>query len=323
MQYIFQHPTPIPWLAADLLTLLATLLVILFAVRKCRHPATVILEGFAFTVLYAGLFENLAVVNGWYAYGRSLFMFGDVPLSVPLLEMDIFITGLWLLERMNVPDWCKPFILGLFGMLQDFSLDPLAVRQTFALNGHSIGRWTWFIAPGTVNIYNIPVYNFPGWMLIMLYGSIFILAGRWLFRKSGFKPWVGYTYPFAAMILALITMVTPVSQFLLWLAPFGSKGSNTEWVMLAFHMVFPILLLVLVWRGKMKDSFVPAEDWPLVAIPVIFHLADIGWTIAGGYRDVLWLVVLASLIHTVLLAWIFLQGSKTTIVRQTGLVFSP
>jgi hypothetical protein len=68
---------------------------------------------------------------------------------------------------------------------------------------------------------------------------------------------------------------------------------------------------------------VPAEDWPLVAIPVIFHLADIGWTIAGGYRDVLWLVVLASLIHSVLLAWIFLQGSKTTIVRQTGLVFSP
>ncbi len=323
MQYIFQHPIPIPWLAADLLTILATLLVVLFAVRRSRHPTALLLEGFAFTLLYAGLFENFAVVNGWYEYGRSLFMFGDVPLSVPLLEMDIFITGLWLLERMNIPDWCKPFVLGLFGMLQDFSLDPLAVRQTFLQEGHTVGRWTWFVAPGMVNIYKIPVYNFPGWMLIMVYGSVFVLAGRWWFRKSGYKVWVGYVYPFLAMILALITMITPISQFLLWLAPFGSKGSNAEWVMLAFHLVFPALLLALVWRGKMTGAFAPAQDWPLIAIPLIFHLADIGWTVAGGYRDVLWLVLLASLIHALLLAGIFFQGTRKPTTGQTELSFSP
>jgi hypothetical protein len=323
MAYIFQHPIPLPWFAADLLIILATLIVILVAVRRSRHPVTVILEGFAFTILYAGLFENFAVVNGWYEYGKSLFMFGDVPLSVPLLEMDVFITGLWLLERMNIPDWCKPFVLGLFGMLQDFSLDPLAVRQTSALDGHLIGRWTWQILPGSVNIYSIPVYNFPGWMLIMLYGSIFILAGRWLFRKSGFKPWVGYTYPFAAMILALITMVTPVSQFLLWMAPFGSKGGNAEWVMLAFHLIFPTFLLVFIWRGRMKNPFTPAENWPLFVLPIVFHLADITGTIAGGYSGVLRLVLLSSAIHIFLLACIFFQGTRPSLIREYALPYSP
>jgi len=33
-----------------------------------------------------------------------------------------------------------------------------------------------------VNIYNIPVYNFSGWMLILAYATIFILIGRWWFK---------------------------------------------------------------------------------------------------------------------------------------------
>jgi len=323
MQYMFQQPIPLPWFFADLLTVLLTLFVILFAVRRSLHPEIVILECLAFVFLYAGLFENFAIVQGWYVYGRSLLMFGNVPLSVPLLEMDIFITGLWLLEKMNVPGWCKPFILGLFGMLQDFSLDPLAIRQVHTLNGLTTGRWTWLIAPGAANIYQIPVYNFPGWMLIMLYGSLYILLGRKLFNKTGFKSWVGYAYPFIAMLLALITMVTPLSQFLLWLAPFGAKGSITEWIMLAFLLILPTLLLLFLWRGRMNHAFVLSVDWPLFAVPVLFHIADCFWTIAGGFYDVLWLILLSSIIHLGLLSWIYLQGRKPVLPREEFIPYSP
>jgi hypothetical protein len=307
MQYLFQTSIPLPWFFADLLTLVLSLIVILFAVRRSLHPAMVLLECFGFLFLYAGLFENFAVVQGWYVYGRSLLMFGNVPLSVPLLEMDVFITGLWLLERMNVPGWCKPVILGLFGMLQDFSLDPLAVRQVYTAGGVTSGRWTWLILPGVANIYHIPVYNFPGWMLIMLYGSIYILLGRKIFQRSGYKTWVGYVYPFLAMVLALITMATPLSQFLLWLAPFGSKGSIAEWIMLAFLLILPTILLLFVWRGNMKHAFVLSVDWPLFAVPVLFHIADCFWAIAGGFSNVLWLILLASGVHLGLLVWIGLS----------------
>ena len=143
MQYLFQHQIPIPWLLADTVTLLLTLWVVIFIVRKSQHPAIHLLEGFCFVFLYAGIFENFAVVLGWYIYGRSLLMLGDVPLSVPLIEMDVLLLGLWMLDKMQVPNWTKPFVVGLLGMLQDFSLDPVATKQVFTSAVGITGRWTW------------------------------------------------------------------------------------------------------------------------------------------------------------------------------------
>ena len=310
MQYLFQNQIPIPWLLADLLTLFVSLWLLVFVIKRSKYPVVILLEAFAFVFLYASIFENFAVVQGWYVYGRSLLMIGDVPLSVPLIEVSVLVTGLWLLEKMHIPEWCKPFIVGLFGMLQDFSLDPIAVRQIFNSQQVTSGRWTWLIEPWMVNIYDIPVYNFPGWMLIMLYASIFILLGRWWFKRSGYKPVVGYIYPFVSIFLALIAMVSPLSQFLLWLAPFGTKGSNAEWIMLAFHLGFPLILLAIFWRGRMKYSLTLKDDYPILAIPVIFHISDILFTLSNGSYNVLWLVLLSSIVHLTLLALVFYTGTK-------------
>lgn len=108
MQYLFHTPIPTPWLLADILTLAVSLLVITSVIRKSQHPVSLLLEAFAFVFLYASVFENFAVVQGWYVYGESYLMVGDVPLSVPLIEMDVFIVGLWLLQKMEIPTWCKP-----------------------------------------------------------------------------------------------------------------------------------------------------------------------------------------------------------------------
>lgn len=317
MQYLFQNQIPVPWLLADLLTLLVSLMLLTVVIRKSKDPVVVLLEAFAFVFLYASVFENFAVVQGWYVYGRSLLMIGDVPLSVPLIEMCVLVTGLWLLEKMQIPEWCKPFIVGLFGMLQDFSLDPIAVRQIFEGQAATTGRWTWLIQPWMVNIYDIPVYNFPGWMLIMLYASAFLLLGRWWFKRSGYKPVVGYVYPFISILLALIAMVSPLSQFLLWLAPFGTKGSNAEWIMLAFHLGFPTLLLILFWRGRMKYPITLKEDYPVLIIPLLFHLSDILFTLSNGSYNILWLVLLSSFIHIALLGLIFYKGIKVEATSRT------
>lgn len=322
MQYLFQHPMPLPWLLADILTILVTLVVLVYIVRNSKHPVVVLLECFGFVFLYASIYENFAVVQQWYVYGRSLLMIGDVPLSVPLIEMDVLVTGLWLLEKMEIPDWCKPFIAGSFGMLQDFSLDPLSVRQIFTVNGVTSGRWTWLLKPGMANIYNVPVYNFPGWMLIMLYASAYFLAGRWWFKRSGYKPAVGYVYPFIAILMALLTMVSPLSPFLLWLAPFFAKGSHAEWVMLAFHLLFPSFLLAIFWRVRMKSPLTLKGDFPIFAVVVLFHLSDILFTIAGGFRDVLWLILLASVVHFALLGLIYFSSKKVKMLNEEFL-FEP
>jgi hypothetical protein len=313
---------PLPWFLQDVIVVALTVIVVVFIMKKSKHPVQALLEGFCFVFLYAGVFENFAVIMGWYAYGRSLLMFIAVPLSVPLIEMDVFVVGLWMLEKMQVPDWNKPFIMGLLGMLQDFSLDPLATSQVYTIDSVTTGRWTWFLNPGAVNIYSIPVYNFPGWMLIMLYATIFVILGRRWFKRSGTKPRVAYGYPFASLLLALLGMMSPVSQVLLWMV--GFQGSYVEWIMLAFHLGFPSVLLLWFWRGKMKQPISLKGDFPVFAVPVILHVSDIIFTIAGGFTAVLWLVVLASCVHVALLVIILFASKRANLPpAENEFLFEP
>lgn len=219
--------------------------------------------------------------------------------------MDVFLVGLWLLQKMSIPHWCQPFVLGLWGMLQDFSLDPVAVRQVFTVQGATSGRWTWLIQPDVANIHMVPVYNFPGWMLIMMYAAIYVLIGRWWFRRSGYRPAIGYMYPFIAFGLALATLVTPLSNFLLWLGPFFAKGSQAEWIMLGFHLLFPTILLAVFWRGRMRSPLTWKDDYPIFVVMIGFHLFDILAAIGGGFSEVLGLVLAASAVHIALLGWVY------------------
>jgi len=306
LDYIFLEPFPGDWLMQDIIAILLTLLVLVFIVRREKHAAIVILEMAAFVFLYASIYENAAIVMGLYSYGRSLVMIGFVPASVPLIEACVLITGLWFLEKTRVPQWAWAPIIGLFGMLQDFSLDPLAIRQIHTVGAVTSGRWNWLINPASdANILRIPVFNFPGWMLIMFYSTICLLIGRWWYKKSGYRPLVGYIYPLITMVVALLLMISPLSNFLLWLGPFFQKGQSIEWVMLAFHLVIPSALLIFLWRGKMTSRFT-ANDLPIFIVPTVLHLSDILFTVLGGYTEILWIVLLASALQTafLLFAWV-------------------
>jgi hypothetical protein len=140
--------------------------------------------------------------------------------------------------------------------------------------------------------------------------------GRWWYKRSGYKPVVGYVYPFLYIFLALLAMVSPLSQFLLWLAPFFTKGSNGEWIMLSFHLLLPIVLLLVFWHGRMKYPVTLKEDLPVFAVIGLFHLSDILFTVAGGYNEILWLILLASVVHWMLLGWICAARKKVKISKE-------
>ena len=310
LDYLFVEPFPLDWLVQDILAILLSLFVLAFIIRREKRPIPVILEMFAFVFLYASVYENAACVMGLYSYGRSLVMIGFVPASVPLIEACVLITGFWFLGKTFVPKWAWAPIVGLFGMLQDFSLDPLAVRQVHTVGGVTSARWNWLIDPAIdVNILRIPVFNFPGWMLIMFYGTLCLLVGRWWYQRSGYHPLVGSVYPFIAMIVALLLMISPLSRLLLWLGPLGHKGGAIEWVLLAFHLLLPTALLVTLWRGRMTGGFT-VEDLPVFVVPTVLHLSDIVFTVAGGFTEILWIVLLASAVQTGLLVFMWLHNRK-------------
>ena len=310
LDYIFLEPFPGDWLIQDIFAILLTLLVLVFIIRREKHPAIVILEMAAFVFLYASIYENAAIVMGLYSYGRSLVMIGFVPASVPLIEACVLITGIWFLEKTWVPKWAWAPIIGLFGMMQDFSLDPLAIRQIHTVGEVTSGRWNWLINPATdANILRIPVFNFPGWMLIMLYGTTCLLVGRWWYKKSGYRPLVGYIYPLITMVVSLLFMINPLSNFLLWMGPFFQKGQTSEWVMLAFHLMIPCALLIFLWRGKMTSRFT-VNDLPIFIVPTMLHLSDILFTVLGGYTEILWIVLLASALQTAFLLFAWLNNRQ-------------
>ena len=128
-------------------------------------------------------------------------------------------------------------------------------------------------------------------------------------KKSGYRPLVGYLYPFLAMIAALLLMISPLSNLLLWLGPIFQKGGRIEWYLLAFHLVVPLTLLAIHWRGRMSGCF-NLEDLPVFIVPTVLHLSDIIFTLVGGFTEILWIVLLASAAQTVLLLFAFLKNRR-------------
>lgn len=317
LDYIFVEPFPWTWMMQDIISILLTLFVVAYIIKRKDHPMVTLLEAAAFVFVYASIYENAAIVMGLYSYGRSLVMIGFVPASVPIIEACVLITGFWFLEKTTIPNWAKPPIIGLFGMLQDFSLDPLAIRQVHTVGEITSARWNWLIGSADVNLLKIPVFNFPGWMLIMLYGSTCLLIGRWWYKKSGYKTIVGILYPFITMFAALLLMISPISNFLLWLGPFFQKGQSIEWVMLAFHLLVPAALLVFLWRGRLKNPYT-SDDLPVFVFPMVLHFSDILFTIIGGYTEILWIVLLATVVQGALLWYAWTRNRRTNPIPVTA-----
>jgi hypothetical protein len=296
---------PLVWVIQDLVILLATVFTLRHAQKREEKPGQVLLEFFCFCFCYAAIYENGAAMSGLYTYGTSILMVGIVPLSVPALEFLVLYSALLMLEKMKVPTWCKPFVVGFWGMLQDFTLDPLAVRQVYESEGARVGRWTWNLGPNDANIGQVPVFNFPGWVLILGIGSAALLAGRWWYKRSGYRPWIGIAYPFLAALAGLIVLVLPSSQFLLWLAPFFAKGSVGEWIMLAFNFALALAVLAFAWRGRMRGALSFRGDWPVFVLPALFHAMDLCFVLVGGFFELLWIEVAFGLFHLGLIALIW------------------
>ncbi|MCL2783441.1 MAG: carotenoid biosynthesis protein, partial [Propionibacteriaceae bacterium] len=159
------------WVIPDMIVLLLGVLTVGFVIRKEERPTQVLLEMFCFIFLYASIYENMATVMGWYGYGKSLVMVFNVPLSVPLIEALFVYAGLRLALKMRIQNIARVGLVGCFGVLADLTLDPLSLSQVHG----GIGRWSWYIGAGDVNIFGAPVYNYTGWFILCGYAAAFIL----------------------------------------------------------------------------------------------------------------------------------------------------
>jgi hypothetical protein len=293
------------WILMDIIILLLGAYTIGFIVKKEKHPLPILLEMFCFIFIYAAIYENLATVMGWYGFGKSLVMVFNVPITVPLIEALFVYTGLRFAAKLKIPQWAAAALAGIFGVLADLTLDPLALAQTHG----GIGRWSWFIEQGDVNFFGAPVYNYTGWFLLCGYAAAFILIGRNWYKKSGFNSKIGLIYPPLCLLGALAVMVSPLSSFLLWLGPWFNRGGRTEYVM--FGLVFAVLLFIILrWKGKMKERLNWADDSAIFIVFGIFYLANILFDCINGSFDILLFSIPFIAIHAGVFAWAVINSKK-------------
>jgi len=302
MEWFTFEPT---WVIMDIIVLLLGVYTIGFILKHEEHPKQILLEILCFIFLFAGVYENMASVMGWYGFGKSIVMIFNVPLTVPLIEALFTYAGIRFLKELKIPSWAVVVMCGVFGVLGDLTLDPLALAQVRG----GIGRWSWFIEQGDVNFFGAPVYNYSGWFLICGIGSLFMLLGRHWHKKSGYSKAVGLVYPPLCFLGALTVMVSPLSSLLLWLGPWGLRGSNTEYVMFtAMFVLFAIVLII--WRGRMRDTWNRKDTAVFPVVFGVFYLTNLIFDCLEKRFDILLFSLPFIALHAAVYIWAVLSKKR-------------
>jgi hypothetical protein len=258
-------------------------------------------------------------------------MIGSVPLEILLIEASIWYTAFNLTDRLNLPIWVRPLVIGFFCMLQDMTLDPAAVFDRFAMtdaaevqrlgekypgafgpDGGS-GQWNW-TNPGYDDLFfGIPFFNYTGWLTMMAYYSAFVLLFRWLLQKFESRV-MAYGYPFVSALAALLCISSPVNAFIVKGRPlFPEPDRSFEIVMLSL-LSLASLAMIYLWRHRLLAIDLKRDGWIIFGIPVALHLFDIGYAFVQGIETAYAPVILFSGAHFALLFWLYRENHR--IVRE-------
>ncbi len=314
------------WLLVEIFSIVLFLITMNHAMKQ-EKPFIRVLELFGF-ILGAAIFENVGtnLVHTYYYDARRIMMFGGVPLEILLMEASIWYAAFNLVKKLNPPLWAIPFIVGLFGSVQDMTIDPSAVFDTYALtqpvaevingthpralgNGIMSGQWNWTNPGYEGGFFGIPFYNFSGWMYLMFFYTAFVMIGRWLTAKFNSNI-IGFSYPFVAGVLQAFSFSNPISRYALFgnIDPFQSTYMS-ELIVLILNFSFAIFLII-AFRKRMTSIDLKKDGIILFGLPVIMHVYDIIYAFAKGTTIAYAPAIIVSAIHFAYLFLVYRQNKK-------------
>ena len=268
--------TPATWVIVEILAFILFFYCLADIVKKNEDKTRIfrVFELFGF-IVYAGIFENIGVLGNTYNYSLDrLVMVGAVPLSLLAIEAVIFYSALRFAEVMKFPKWTIPVVVGFLAVLQDLTIDPVAVFDTHLVAGVMEGRWNW-ITHYKGLLFGIPFFNYTGWFFLMFYYTALIQLGRKLYERSSHKITVGLAYVTLSPIAGVLLIISPITRFLLFLDPIFPKFLNrsAEIAMLAFVMITSIAILIKYRKRDVMINF--KDDKVIWIIPLTLHAFDI------------------------------------------------
>lgn len=290
---------PVTWLLAEVLVLVLFLACVVHATRQPAATNTVmVLLGF---VLFASIFENIGVASGRYAYDQHrLALVGLVPVEVVVLEAVIFYAAWQLCKYLQIPWWGAPFVIGLFAMLQDLTIDPVAINDRYLYAGVLSGQWQWpHIYDGA--FFGIPYYNFSGWYWFTVAYVFGAQAVDWLTRRTR-QGWLLYVYPLAATLAALAVLLAFGRLFVDGSVFFGANSRTGEIIVLLLNA--GLATFILLRYQRFTTPFNLRADWLLLAVPIALHLYDLIMAVRLDLVAVWVPVLFFSALHLGYLAWV-------------------
>ncbi len=217
-----------------------------------------------------GLAIELALVHGagsTYSYGQFLVMLGwggkTVPLWVGVGWGAILYAATWTAQRLALPWYLRPLAAALLAVNIDLSLDPIAEQQGF---------WHWRTEPDDLTFYGVPFDNYMGWFAIV---GCYAGYTRLLFRKIKRGTWgSAYWIPLVGAALSLVTMLFFGKIIPTIYATFGGQIT-------VFAIVFTIACAIS-WGYALKSRRDHEKNWPVLALPIYFHMMLLFVFVATG-----------------------------------------
>lgn len=208
------------------------------------------------SLLY-GVFLEWMTINQMqaYQYGRFMVMIDSAPLCIGLGWAVIIYSSMEFVKNLSMPDFARPFLVGLMALNIDAGMDAVAIRLKF---------WQWVI-PLDKQWFGVPWGNFWAWFIVVtsFSGLIYWFRSRgWHLGKSLWQKWTYPVFTLAGSVLIL------AGTNLLFMRVFASSdlGSAASMLVLVYTGIFIVL--------SVRPRFIAAArlDWVVFAVPLAFHL---------------------------------------------------
>ncbi|MBE0688348.1 MAG: carotenoid biosynthesis protein [Anaerolineaceae bacterium] len=200
-----------------------------------------------------------------YHYGEFFLMLDGAPICIGLGWAVIIYSGMEFVKHLEMPDYARPFLVGMLALNLDLAMDAIAIR---------LGFWNWVI-PLDWQWFGVPWGNFWAWYIVVVSYSGFLYWFRNI-HKRRVSAWLRNTYPLFAFLISVVILA--ITNYV-----FANVFAKTELVS-AMSMLLIILaggvIIYVVKPGFKKDVYV---DKVILAVPLTFHTFFTVFGFAGGF----------------------------------------
>ena len=219
-----------------------------------------------FALLFGVFLEWMTIQQlAAYHYGDFFLMIDGAPICIGLGWAVIIYSGMEFVQNLRMPDFARPFLVGMLALNLDLAMDAIAIR---------LGFWNWVI-PLDWQWFGVPWGNFWAWYIVVVSYSGFLYWFRYQLTHRKVD-WLRWYYPFFSFIGAAIVLA--ITNYI-----FANFFSKTELVSAMSMLLIILMGAVIIYVVKPKFYDHARVDKVIFLVPLTFHLFFTFFGFAAGF----------------------------------------